>query len=636
MIPMWRPFLLLLILTLAQIAPASPAGPVSAPSNEPRVALVIGNAAYPGSPVKDAVSNARVMDQALTRLGFRVTRRENAGFRDMVEALHDFGDTMSRSHGTALFYFCGQGLQVEGSNYLLPVDADYERALEIKYRALQLNQVLETMDGAHTRVSLVILDAARGNRFIKELRSLSQGLAQMDAPEGTLLALSSAPNTLAPDDGNQADSARYTQALLANMGIPGLPVEQVFKRVRVDVMQKTHGAQVPWENSSLTGDFYFLPGPDGVPAAAPQAIHGLPSVPAGKSREIAAWERIKDSQDPRDYRAFLAQFPNGDLRTLARFRLMRYQGTMPSEGSVAGPLQSTPPRSLAVPPPPPPLPVGAYDQTSLTPPPPLAAGTAAYPAPAESRATAQSPPPPPLASYDGVGLGYSGTAPTPSGDAATPPPSLAPYGSGPARPPAVPLPLGEQPAQRPPPLPMPPVASYSPPSPVVPSSPTAGLLAKARDALAANRLTTPEDDSALKWCEAVLAIDADNQEATGILRRVMDRYLTWSSGGVARGDPGKARVYLARAAQMERYASPNQRKKLALLQARIADLEAPPATDSQPAAHAGSQGPAAALPARQSKSFFEAFARDWKKLWSGKGDYSSNRGQGPDLRSIGH
>ena len=146
----------------------------------------------------------------------------------------------------------------------------------------------------------------------------------MEAPKGTLIAYSTAPGKVA-QDGEGANST-YTTALLKVLGEPGLPVESVFKRVRSEVARATSDTQVPWESSSLTGDFYFAS--SGPQPAAPIAPTGTATPSAGRAAndgeaELLFWQTIKDSQDPADYRAYLQQFPEGRFAAIARNRLVR-------------------------------------------------------------------------------------------------------------------------------------------------------------------------------------------------------------------------------------------------------------------------------------------------------------------------
>ena len=262
----------LVLLVMAAAASAQTAKGVK----EQRIALVIGNGDYKASPLGNPVNDARAMSDALQKTGFTVVRKENASLKEMTLALRDFGDKLKKG-GVGLFYYAGHGMAVKGRNFLIPVDAQIEREDEIAFNALDANAVLDKMESAGNRLNLVILDACRNNPFARSFRSGSQGLAQMDAPVGTLVAFATAPGQVA-SDGN-GKNGLYTQHLLANMTRPGQKIEDLFKAVRVNVRRESNGSQVPWEASSLEGDFYFVPAAlVAVPAPAPSVPP--PSVPA--------------------------------------------------------------------------------------------------------------------------------------------------------------------------------------------------------------------------------------------------------------------------------------------------------------------------------------------------------------------
>jgi len=230
---------------------------LKADPNEYRVALVIGNSDYDQAPLLSPVNDARAMTASLQDAGFHVINLENASAAQMAVALREFGDTLRQVGGVGLFYYAGHGVQLEGENYLVPVDTDIQRAHEIKYQSLNLNQVLDELGEAQNRLNIVILDACRNNPFPRSSRSLQNGLAPVNyssTPSGTFIAFATGPGQVAVDGD---DYGLFTKHLLANMTTPGLPIEQVFKRVRANVMAETDGFQVPWENSSLTGDFFF-------------------------------------------------------------------------------------------------------------------------------------------------------------------------------------------------------------------------------------------------------------------------------------------------------------------------------------------------------------------------------------------
>ncbi|MEK7815467.1 MAG: SUMF1/EgtB/PvdO family nonheme iron enzyme [Pseudomonadota bacterium] len=284
------------------VAPGTPAAPT-----ETRVALVIGNSNYKSAPLKNPINDAKAIADKLQGLGFKVTLKLDQDQKSMAEAIRVFGNQL-KAGGAGLFYYAGHGMQVKGRNFLIPVDADIQNEDEVPYRSVDANEVLSKMETAKNRLNLMILDACRNNPFARKFRSASQGLAQMDAPSGTLVAFATAPGSVASD--GIGKNGIYTQHLLASLGQPGVPVEQVFKRVRVGVMKDTRNAQVPWESSSLVGDFYFKPGAATPTATDPAAI------------ELAYWESIKDSTSADDYKSYLKKYPNGQFTDLAKRRAM--------------------------------------------------------------------------------------------------------------------------------------------------------------------------------------------------------------------------------------------------------------------------------------------------------------------------
>ena len=225
---------------------------------EKRIALVIGNSAYVNAPpLKNPVNDAQDMAQALRGLSFDVIYRENLNQNDMKRAIREFGAKI-RNGGVGLFYYAGHGVAVKGINYLVPVDAEVESEEEVEYECVNAGFVLAQMDSAANRLNVVILDACRNNPFARSFRSGSRGLAQMDAPTGTLIAYATAPGSVA-SDGNGRNGL-YTSELLKQMKEPGVPVELVFKRVGMRVSAATSGRQEPWIALSLRGDFYFVAG----------------------------------------------------------------------------------------------------------------------------------------------------------------------------------------------------------------------------------------------------------------------------------------------------------------------------------------------------------------------------------------
>jgi hypothetical protein len=246
----------------------------AAPASEQRVALIIGNAAYKDAPLRNPVNDATDIARALRELGFKTTLKTNVGQRQMKDAIREFGSELARG-GVGLFYFAGHGLQYKGRNFLVPIGAAIEREAHIEDETVDAAFVLAHMEEARNRVNLVILDACRNNPYTRGMRSVSRGLAQMDATQGTLVAFATAPGAVALDGDGR--NGVYTKHLLRQVRQPGVPVELMFKRVRDGVIEETREKQTPWEASSLRGaDFYFRPGA----AAASLAAGALAADPA--------------------------------------------------------------------------------------------------------------------------------------------------------------------------------------------------------------------------------------------------------------------------------------------------------------------------------------------------------------------
>jgi len=221
---------------------------------ENRLALVVGNAAYATSPLRNPVNDARAMAQTLRDLGFDVILRENVNENAMKRAINEFGDRLGRG-GVGLFFYAGHAMQMGGRNYLIPIGAEIRTEADVDVESIDVNRVLARMEGARNRLNIVVLDACRDNPFARSFRSGSRGLVPIDAPSGTMIAYATAPGRLARD--GDGPNGLYTGELLRAMREPGLRLEEVFKRVRSVVRQQTTGEQVPWEASSVEGDFFF-------------------------------------------------------------------------------------------------------------------------------------------------------------------------------------------------------------------------------------------------------------------------------------------------------------------------------------------------------------------------------------------
>ena len=311
---------LTLALTLSALfapAPAQDRDPsVAKPEQMRRVALVIGNGSYQHAPkLNNPLNDARDMATLLRSFGFDVIAGEDLSADGMKRLIQEFGEKLSQGQSVGLFYYAGHGAQINGNNYLIPTEANILREKTIEFDAVDVGRVLAEMDG--NSFNIVILDACRNNPFTRSWRSLTDGLAQINAPTGTLIAYATAPNQVAGDGDDKHGT--YTQALLEQMRKPGLPLMQLFMQVRAQVKRVTAGRQVPWESSSLVGDFYFVPP---VPTAV---LSGAPSAAGQRDAasyfEICFWEAIKTSSDPEDLKDYLKRFPEGTFVGLVQRRL---------------------------------------------------------------------------------------------------------------------------------------------------------------------------------------------------------------------------------------------------------------------------------------------------------------------------
>ncbi len=245
-----RMILVSLLFALLQAFPAQ-----AAP--EQRLALVIGNSNYSSGPLKNPVNDASDIAVSLQKLGFTVLLKKNVNIKEMEAGIEDFGNRLKRG-GVGLFYFAGHGLQVNGINYLIPVGAKIDKESDVKYEAVDAGKILDEMANAANGFNIIILDACRDNPFHQQFRSVSRGLAIVgSAPKGSYISYSTSPGQVAQDgDGRNSP---FAAALIKYMKEPGWTIEQVFKNVRHRLSQDTLGKQVPWELSSLEGDFFFVP-----------------------------------------------------------------------------------------------------------------------------------------------------------------------------------------------------------------------------------------------------------------------------------------------------------------------------------------------------------------------------------------
>lgn len=304
----WRP----LLVSLASIFLLFP---ISSANAERRVALVVGNSNYKNiSPLDNPRNDAKLMAETLRSVGFALVggaEQINLTKQSFDSAIQEFGNQLAGAD-VALFYYAGHGVQVRGSNYMVPTSANPTKEADVDFQMVDVSLVLRQMEGAGTRLNLVILDACRNNPFAaRGLRSADAGLAQMRAPQGTLISYATQPGNVA-QDGSYGNSP-YTSALSQSMLKAGLDIFQTFNEVGLAVKRSTGGQQQPWLSSSpIDGNFYFSSRPS-PPSAELQS--------ATMSDAAQAWNAVKDTTNPTLLEAFSKRYSSTFFSELARARI---------------------------------------------------------------------------------------------------------------------------------------------------------------------------------------------------------------------------------------------------------------------------------------------------------------------------
>lgn len=309
------------------LAPPQPAAALgSAPAvlrgPEQRVALVIGNSRYEHAPqLANPDNDAQSIAQFLNSAGFEVIEATDLTQNGMIKAVQEFSAKLaSRGPNTvAMIYYAGHGVQLDGENYLIPVDAKISSPADLVNNSVRLVDIMATLEAIPSRMRIVVLDACRNNPF-PGIQDAGRGLAIVDAPNGSIVGYSTAPGTEALD-GDGAHSP-YASAFLKVARQPDLPIEQLFKRVRLAVDHATDGQQTPWESSSLTSDFYFF-GDTAVAATRPPA-HGpvvqmASNLPSRSARQ--AYDFVLSEDSPEYYQEFIQLFPHDPLCDRIRYLL---------------------------------------------------------------------------------------------------------------------------------------------------------------------------------------------------------------------------------------------------------------------------------------------------------------------------
>ncbi|UPK25009.1 caspase family protein [Bradyrhizobium sp. 195] len=304
-----------------QVAPVQPA-PTALQGPEQRVALVIGNANYQNAPqLANPDDDAQSMAQFLNSAGFEVVSATDLTQNDMLRVVQDFSAKVaSRGPNTvAMVYYAGHGVQLAGENYLVPVDAKISNPTELVSNSVRLVDVMSTLETIPSRMRIVILDACRNNPF-PSVNDAGRGLAIVDAPNGSIVGYSTAPGAEALD--GTGGHSPYTRAFLNVAREPNVPIEQLFKRVRLQVNQTTSGAQIPWESSSLTSDFTFFGdtaiAANRAPVKTP-VVQMAPNLPSRSTRQ--AYDYVVSEGRPEYYQEFIQMYPHDPLCDHVRWLL---------------------------------------------------------------------------------------------------------------------------------------------------------------------------------------------------------------------------------------------------------------------------------------------------------------------------
>ena len=302
-----------------------------------RRALVIGNSAYAhATPLANAATDAAAVADALRKLNFVVTVGLDIDGDEFRELVAQFHETIGPGDVT-LFYYGGHGLQLNGQNYLIPVDAELRRPADLPLRAERLDDIISAMT-VEENTAIVLLDACRDNPFTRQLAAaaksrnvvVGQGLGAVDAGTGVYIGFATQPGNVALD-GNGSFSP-FAEGLLKRIATPSIDIEILMRRVRMDVMKSTGGQQVPWSNSSLLEPGFAF-NPDGVSSANTTSIQ--------EDLDLAFWNSVKDTSDVGMLKAYLNAFPGGHFAVDAKSLLARLEPKRPAATSVAPAKPST-------------------------------------------------------------------------------------------------------------------------------------------------------------------------------------------------------------------------------------------------------------------------------------------------------
>ncbi len=285
-------------------------GPASYAAAEPqRLALVIGQGAYDAGQLPTAANDAGLVAQALTSAGFEVIQGRDLGASDLRRVVRDFLDKAQalEPDSSIVVYLSGRGVQLEGENYLLPVDARIQRDVDVPIEGFRLSDLVRSLERAPAQARVLVADIARDYPLASTGEPLAKGLALMEPPAGFLFAFSSAPNIVAPD--GPGPYGAYASAFVEMIRLPGLPLDDVFSRIRLRTHEATKGLQTPWHAANLGNASFVFFEPTEPAAAAPAVqVRRIEDVPAEEAYAIAV-----ERDTIQDYQAFLRRYPDHPL-----------------------------------------------------------------------------------------------------------------------------------------------------------------------------------------------------------------------------------------------------------------------------------------------------------------------------------
>lgn len=293
-----------------------------------KLALVIGNSAYQNtSPLRNPANDADLIGQKLLEVGFEVIKAKDLSHAKTQQLIAKFADKIPDvgEDGIVLFYYAGHGIQYNGENFIVPVDANLQTDTDIILQGINTSVVLKIIELAGAKTNVIVLDACRNNPFVGVSRSVNNGLARMDSPSGSLIAYSTAPGEVALD--GKGKNSPYSEALAKHLTDPSLTLEQIFKKVRRDVYYATEKAQTTWESTSLIDEIYLA-------SKTPDQKTEPAKKPLAAVEEENFWNQIRDKNDPDLFRTYLQLFPSGKYREIAVAQLPRAEDPKDKQSQV--------------------------------------------------------------------------------------------------------------------------------------------------------------------------------------------------------------------------------------------------------------------------------------------------------------